>query len=233
MSGQKKRADLAGQRFGRLVVLGPAGRDRHGNAKWLCRCDCGNESTPTTLAIRHGAQSCGCLFQERSREAATKHGGKGTRLYGIWKGMRKRCLNPNGQDFRRYGGAGVTVCEEWSSFAAFREWALGNGYTEALSIDRIDTSGGYGPDNCRWADLFTQSANRRTFICSKSGFTGVRFHNGKWEAMVQFNGERIYCGAFDDPLEAAAVRDAWVVAKKWPHVLNLGHEVWNEISKTF
>ena len=91
--------------------------------------------------------------------SSRKHGGSGTRLHRIWVSMRQRCSNPNRDRWSSYGGKGVRVCDEWSNFAAFREWALSSGYTDALSIDRIDVAGIYEPANCRWATNKQQSRN--------------------------------------------------------------------------
>lgn len=89
-----------------------------------------------------------------------KHGGRGTRLYGIWKAMRERCMCPNCNRWHRYGGRGIKVCEEWDDFAVFRDWALSHGYSDRLSIDRIDSNGDYEPSNCRWVTQQEQQNNR-------------------------------------------------------------------------
>jgi hypothetical protein len=75
--------------------------------------------------------------------------------------MRDRCNNPNSKDYKRYGGRGISISEVWDDFENFQSWSIMNGYSDDLSIDRIDNDRGYGPDNCRWADIFTQNANRR------------------------------------------------------------------------
>lgn len=84
---------------------------------------------------------------------------KNQRLYRIWNGMKQRCNNPRHPAARWYHNKGIRVCDQWeNSFGAFQDWALSNGYFAEGSIDRIDPSRGYSPDNCRW---ITIDENRR------------------------------------------------------------------------
>ena len=82
------------------------------------------------------------------------------RLYNIWKSMRQRCRNRNGNRSKSYVDKGITVCEEWSEYSSFRKWALANGYKEGLTLDRIDNDGHYEPSNCRWVTYAVQANNK-------------------------------------------------------------------------
>lgn len=154
--------DLTGQRFGRLVVTAEAERGKDRKRRWICRCDCGGETTTDTHRLTGGlTKSCGCLTRESARARHLMHGGKGTRLYNIWRNARQRCRNPKTPDFHLYGGRGVSFSPVWDNFEKFRAWALANGYRDDLTLDRIDPDGDYSPDNCRWATWKEQRRNQR------------------------------------------------------------------------
>ncbi len=156
------RINLIGNKYGRLTVISFAGVKKE-RTTWLCRCECGNEIIVDRNNLRTGhTQSCGCYKKQRMAEGNTTHGhflkGKQTRLYAIWAGIKRRCLNPNVKTFKYYGARGIKICDEWMEFEPFKDWSLAHGYADTLSIDRINALGNYEPSNCQW---ITRSENSR------------------------------------------------------------------------
>lgn len=115
-----------------------------------------------------------------------KHGMRGTRLYNIWCSMKQRCCNKKDKDYKRYGGRGIRVCDEWiTDFKAFYEWSMANGYADNLTIDRIDVNGNYAPNNCRWVSVKVQNNNRRS--CKLIEYNGEIHNLAQWSALLGIN----------------------------------------------
>jgi len=198
--------DLTGKRFGMLKVFALNNKHHFGNA-WLCKCDCGNEVILGTSKLlgtknRKPNKSCGCK-QYAYNGTAKKH----LRIYHAWYSMIDRCYNPNSSIYWKYGARGVSVCEEWrDSFKDFLGWALNNGYEKHLTLDRIDNSKPYCPENCRWVDYYIQEQNRGKQRRNKLGHIGIDKRPYSYRASIQRYGVRKHIGCFKTLEEAIEAR---------------------------
>lgn len=225
--------DLAGKKFGKLLVVKRQGQDKRGNALWKCTCDCGKEKLVESSCLRRGVSThCGCSRKTTSTFAAyikavsgkiVDPKGESTRLKSVWKAMVKRCYDPNDQKFYTYGDRKIFVCDEWLVYEAFFSWALANGYRKELQIDREDNNKGYCPDNCRFVTPQQNSNNRSVPSNNKTGYTGVYLRkSGSYRAYIRgvdepMNGNLLHIGTYASAEDAVLARNEFIKENKLPH----------------
>lgn len=219
----RKHIDLIGKRFGRLTVIELVGKDKSYNKLYKCRCECGNfKIVPQDRLVTGKTKSCGCLKKER----LTKHGKSRTKLYDVHQQMLARCYNPNSKNYEKYGKYGITVYDEWrdeNGFSNFYNWSMLNGYSEGLTIDRINTYGNYEPNNCRWADYETQNTNLKMLKNNKSGYRGCFYLKKykKWLANISINNKSVHIGTYETLKECVDARNKYIDDNKLPHQKNI------------
>lgn len=164
--------DLNGKKFCRLSVIKHAGQDKYKANIWECLCDCGKTVYATQAELTSGhTKSCGCYSREMAKERMTTHGLRHTQLYKVWAGIKDRTNQNNHNCKNNYKKLNITMCKEWhDDFMSFYNWAIENGYKEEKlpngrnkwTIDRIDGTKGYCPENCRWITDKEQMNNQLT-----------------------------------------------------------------------
>ena len=184
----------------------------------------------TNNVVRGKTRSCGCYRKRTTSKTSKTHGLRYTRLYGIWTDIKKRTLNPKCKKYSNYGGRGITICEEWKNNAkAFYDWAMANGYSDELSIDRIDNNGNYCPENCRWTTNTIQCRNRRIRKDNTSGYKGVFFRKdiNKYKAQIYVNNKNRSLGHFQTVEEGAIAYNNYIIEN------NLEGFILNEIPEEY
>lgn len=153
--------NITGNKYGRLVALCREENNTKNQTMWKFICDCSNIVIKRAGDVTNGKiKSCGCLLKETTSLKNKTHGKSNTRLYKIWLGMNYRCNDSRCNGYKHYGGKGISVCDEWKTFLNFEQWAIDNGYSDNLTIDRIDNSKNYNSENCIWSTMTYQ--NRHT-----------------------------------------------------------------------
>lgn len=193
-----KFIDATGSRFGRLTVISINGKNKHGQIKYLCECDCGNKTTVVAGSLRRGlTKSCGCL----NREIKTKHGNSQNEIYHTWVNMLLRCNSEEHHAYKDYGARGITVCDRWSDVSKF---ILDMGIRpKGTSLDRINNNGNYEPNNCRWATKEDQVRNTRA---TKLDIDKVRYIRSSHESCVTLSKKFNVCIA---SITAARRLETW------------------------
>ena len=153
---------MIGNIYGKLKVVSKGEtlkRNKQWITRWNCECECGNKKLVRACNLKNGSTiSCGC-YKKGGNHSRT-HGATNTTEYNIWKSMKDRCLNPKCKSYNNYGGRGITVCDRW--LESFENFLSDMGKKpKGLTIERVDNSKGYSPDNCIWATRKTQVRNTR------------------------------------------------------------------------
>lgn len=195
--------DLTGLVYGRLLVS-EFSHASSGKMYWLCVCSCGRSAVVVAGNLRSGhARSCGCLQREARASVGKEnrtHGKHRTPEYRTWAAMLHRCTNPNANNYRDYGGRGISVCESWKRFENFYAY-MGPRPSPKHSIDRIDNDGNYEPGNCRWASNRQQNRNTRSNVCLS--------HQGKTQCIAAWAEE------LDAPVQTifSRVKRGWSIGR--------------------
>jgi hypothetical protein len=179
------KIDLAGQMFGRLLVLAKSSSRKTPNGSikpyWKCLCSCGTEIEVRAESLRNGySQSRGCLAKEMSSAKHSTHGQSASPTYNTWRAMIERCNRKGNSRYKHYGERGITVCKEWLKYENFlRDMGI---RPEGLSIERINNNLGYNKENCKWATTQEQSKNTTKSVLIEWG--GVVRNRCDWAKIM-------------------------------------------------
>jgi hypothetical protein len=183
--------DLTGRKVNDITVVSRAGSNKDGQATWNCICVCGNTFIIAGNGIRRGyTRDCGCKKGERISASVRKHGMRHTKEYRAWTHIKDRCYRKSDSGFYLYGGRGIVVCDRWlESFENFFE-DMGVAPSPKHSLDRIDNSGDYCKENCRWATIVEQARNKRNV--RKITFNNTTKTIPEWAEEIGISAKALY-----------------------------------------
>ena len=187
---------------------------------------CGQEFEAQTPAINSGnTKSCGCLRPKENSKGRPSNqddiSESKIKLYNVYNFMKARCYNESVTQFKDYGGRGIKVCDRWlNNFNSFYVWAITSGYSEGLTLDRVDVNKDYEPDNCRFTSRSTQSQNTREIrISNTSGYRGVSWNKvtNKWISQIWVSNTHQYLGQYSTALDAGKAYERYVRLNNLEH----------------
>lgn len=157
------KIEIIGSRFGRLIPTETSTKtNKNKQLYFVCTCDCGDTAVVNFYKLVSGhTKSCGCISREIAKHLSVpKHGKNNTKIYRVWLRMKSRCYNPKDKAYKWYGERGLNVSDSWKDFANFYN-DMGDKPTSSHTLERINNSQGYSKENCKWATVQEQGANRR------------------------------------------------------------------------
>lgn len=175
----RQELNITGKKFNFLIAIKRVGSYINHSPIWEFYCHCGRTVNRVKSTVISGKiRSCGCMNWKKEKDGYVFRSNHP--LWETWVGMMRRCYVKTRRNYRFYGGRGITVCDRWKKFD---EFALDMGERpKGMTLDRIDNSGNYSPENCRWASFRDQCKNRRS--------TNFIFHDGKKQCLQDWANEK-------------------------------------------
>ena len=207
---ESSSSNWIGKKFHKLTILESYSKEKYKDRKFLCVCDCGNKKITTIAKLKNGdVKSCGCLKKERMNKIMTVHGLSSKELYREWQSIKTRCTNPNSKAYKRYGGRGINISDEWKDnpekFISDIINKIGE-RPKGKTLDRIDNNKGYSIENVKWSTPLEQAHNR--------GYKkqwGIELKNNKYRVSLTRDGKKrrsyFFFGNIEDAIK---LRDQWL-----------------------
>lgn len=219
MSTRYKDRELPKDTF--LELLTPRSEIGGQKDKVRVRCVCGKEYQMSVMQFFRPTKMCyECTQKNKFRGYEVLGGLRKHKAYNCLDAIKQRCYNKNSRAYKWYGGIGIKVCDEWlRDYHAFCEWADKNGFAEGMTIDRIDPTKDYTPENCRFISKKAQRENKHIQKNNTSGYAGVSYQKSikKWFSYVWVDRKRINLGYYKTAEEANMVREKYLRDNNIPY----------------